>query len=613
MMQATVRQAVQAGATNSNGHAHAARDPTSPPYGHIGRRFHRPASRQCRPRESSKAGSNKPRHAREVTTMTDTQPAAPQAPAPSDEQARETAKVAPPTGADWRHAFRDRVKDQLGVRGMVSEYLIPVETNTFWYSLGGVLGISLVLEILTGFVLSLRYVPDAGRAYGITKTLLNEGGWSVVLNFHYWNAYLIFALVMVHMMRVFLSGGYRGAKKGLWQIGVALAGTVFLLSITGEALHWDERGFGVPWHTSEVLEAVGLDKTLHYSHEDLLNIPKATNLLIPYYDLHVAILPILLLALIAMHYYLIKVKGISLPFWHKPTGRRVPFSTHIREWSIYSVFILGAILVVSFFHRSAGPEPQLLPTSEFYGSEEGPGGLGIPGDRGVLGGHDHRRCHQPRHPGRVTRAATARPGNGHRGGPQMGRHVRPRPTPAAHPRHPGGDRRGHRRGRRTPGTGPTPGPARRPEPGRGADPGGDGLRRRPCPAGRRPPTQGMVARDVRGVRLGDDPAGRLHHPPRERPMEGPGQADRRAHRTGGDRAPLPNRLTARHRRPPVPRALAARRVARGRSSVTAPGELATEFAGRNKLTSCSVALCLPKMPSACSGRSHCLGTKRRRP
>src|SRR6266511_3901298 len=50
---------VQAGATNSNGHAHAARDPTSPPYGHIGRRFHRPASRQCRPRESSKAGSNK--------------------------------------------------------------------------------------------------------------------------------------------------------------------------------------------------------------------------------------------------------------------------------------------------------------------------------------------------------------------------------------------------------------------------------------------------------------------------------------------------------------------------------------------------------------------------
>jgi quinol-cytochrome oxidoreductase complex cytochrome b subunit len=309
--------------------------------------------------------------------MTDTQPAAPEAPPPTEEQARETAKVAPPTGADWRHAFRDRVKDQLGVRGMISEYLIPVETNTFWYSLGGVLGISLILEILTGMLLALRYVPDAGRAYAITKTLLNEGGWSVVLNFHYWNAYVIFALVMIHMMRVFFSGGYRGAKKGLWQIGVALAGTVFLLSITGETLHWDERGFAVPWHTSEILEAVGLSEKLHYTHQDLLNVPKATNLLAPYYALHIAILPILLLALIAMHYYLIKVKGISLPFWHKPSGRRVPFSTHIREWTIYSAIILGIVLVISFFHRAAGPEPQLLPTSPFYGSKHGPGGLGI--------------------------------------------------------------------------------------------------------------------------------------------------------------------------------------------------------------------------------------------
>jgi quinol-cytochrome oxidoreductase complex cytochrome b subunit len=306
--------------------------------------------------------------------MTETMPVNPEeTPGPSEEP----AKLAPPTGADWRHAFRDRVKDQLGVRGMISEYLIPVETNTFWYSLGGVLGISLVLEIFTGMVLTLRYVPDAGRAYEITKTMLNEGGWSVVLNFHYWNAYVIFALVLIHMMRVFLSGGYRGAKKGLWQIGVALAGTVFLLSITGETLHWDERGLAVPWHMSEILEAVGLDKTLNYTHEDLLNIPKATNLLVPYYAMHVAILPILLLALIGMHYYLIKVKGISLPFWHKPSGRRVPFSTHIREWTMYSAIILGAVLVVSFLHRAPGPEPQLLPTSPFYGSEHGPGGLGI--------------------------------------------------------------------------------------------------------------------------------------------------------------------------------------------------------------------------------------------
>jgi len=282
-----------------------------------------------------------------------------------------------PTGAEWRRAFRGRVKEQLGLRGMISEYLVPVETNTFWYTLGGVLAILLALEIATGMLLALRYIPDAGRAYGITSTLLHEGGWSVVLNFHYWNAYVIFALILVHMMRVFFSGGYRGRRTGLWQIGVGLAGTVFLLSITGETLHWDERGFAVPWHTSEILEALGLDKTLHYTHPDLLNVDKATRLLIPYYAMHVAILPILLLALLAMHYYLIKVKGISLPFWHKPSGRKAPFSKHVKLWFAYSAVVVGALLVVSFISRDPGPEPQLLPTSPFFGSAHGPGGLGI--------------------------------------------------------------------------------------------------------------------------------------------------------------------------------------------------------------------------------------------
>src|SRR6266545_5335666 len=236
-----------------------------------------------------------------------------------ESKARPAAEAQRPTGPDTAvrieteqatQRLRDVISEQLGLRGIVREYMIPSDTNTFWYSLGGVLAISLVLEIITGFFLALRYLPDAGKAFGITDDLLNQSGWSVALNFHYYNSYVIFGLIMVHMVRVFLSGGYRLAKKGLWQVGVALAGTVFLISITGETLHWDERGFAVPWHTSEILEVVGLDKTLQYTHPDLLNVGKATRLLIPYYALHVAILPILLLALIAMHYYLIKVKGI---------------------------------------------------------------------------------------------------------------------------------------------------------------------------------------------------------------------------------------------------------------------------------------------------------------
>lgn len=275
-------------------------------------------------------------------------------------------------------ALLDTFKDQLGLRGMIREYMIPSETNTIWYTLGGVLAISLVLEILTGFLLATRYVPDAGRAYGITKSLLNEAGWSVALNFHYWNSYVIFALVMVHMVRTFISAAYRRTKNGLWLVGVGLAGLVFLLSLTGETLHWDERGFAVPWHVAEFFEAIGLAGVLHYGRPDLLSVPSATGRLAPFYALHIAILPVLLLGVIAMHYYLVKVKGISLPFWSKVTGRSSPFSEHVKAWAKYGAAIMGGVLLLAIFvHRGPGDAPQLLPSSPFYGSEHGPGGLGI--------------------------------------------------------------------------------------------------------------------------------------------------------------------------------------------------------------------------------------------
>src|SRR5438034_128112 len=178
------------------------------------------------------------------------------------------------TSAPARKGLGAAIEDQFALRQLIREYLIPAETNNIWYTLGGVLAIALVLEVLTGFLLTLVYAPDAGRAYGITKDLLSDGLWAVVINFHFWTAYVIFGLVV-------------------------------------------------------------------------------------------------------LHYYLIKVKGISLPFWLKESGRRVAFGTHIFEWFKYSGVILGAVLLLSIFvQRDAGIAPQLIPSSPLFGSPHGPGGNG---------------------------------------------------------------------------------------------------------------------------------------------------------------------------------------------------------------------------------------------
>ena len=271
-----------------------------------------------------------------------------------------------------------RTLDQFGFRDVVSEYLIPVETNSVWYSLGGVLAIALVLEILTGFLLALLYVPDASRAFDITQNFLASPGWSIVLSFHFYNAFLIFALIMIHMVRVFISGGYRGAKTGLWLVGVGLAGLTFALSLTGEALHWDEVGFGVPWNIGEFLNAIGLAGVFNYATDGLTNIATATEKLAQLYTVHIAIVPMLLGGFIIWHYLLIRLKGISTPFWMHISGRTDSFSRHIRSWLILSAILIGAVLVISIvIPRSPGVAPQLIPSSPLFGTDEDPGGLGF--------------------------------------------------------------------------------------------------------------------------------------------------------------------------------------------------------------------------------------------
>ncbi len=271
-----------------------------------------------------------------------------------------------------------KLSDQFGFRQLISDYLIPVESNSIWYLLGGVLAISLAVEIGTGFLLALVYVPDAGKAFDITKHLLSTSIWSTVLNFHFWNSFLIFGLVMVHMVRVFITGGYRRGKEGLWLIGVGLAALTFIISLTGEALHWDEVGFGVPWNLAEVLNAVGLAGLFSYTSDAILAIPTATEKLVQIYILHVSLVPIALGIFIGWHYLLIRFKGISAPFWLKASGRTSGFSHHIRGWIIWSVVILGIVLLIAIFvPRDAGTAPQLLPSSPLYGTGDDPGGLGF--------------------------------------------------------------------------------------------------------------------------------------------------------------------------------------------------------------------------------------------
>ncbi len=269
-------------------------------------------------------------------------------------------------------------KNQMALAPLLGEYYVPEETNNFWYSLGGVLMISLAFQVVTGIILTLKYIPDAALAFGSVSDMLHSPFWRITLSSHYFNSFLIYGLVMTHLMRVFVSAAYRKNKKVLWFVGVALAILIFATYLTGEALHWDEVGFAVPWNISEIMQATHVSDMFHYNFADILDPATATLKLVQLYAMHIAILPLITMVLVMLHFYLIRMKGISLPFWKKPSGKKVPFSSHIKLWFVYSALAIGAVLLLAIFiGRDVGTAPQLIPSSPLFGTDDDAGGLGF--------------------------------------------------------------------------------------------------------------------------------------------------------------------------------------------------------------------------------------------
>jgi quinol-cytochrome oxidoreductase complex cytochrome b subunit len=269
------------------------------------------------------------------------------------------------------------LSEQLGLDWLgagVRTFLIPVKTTSVWMMLGGLLGVAIALEFLTGIMLLFPYKPDALGAYQSTSDMMANPFWSIVLGVHYFLMYLIFGLVMLHFMRVFISGAYRGVKKAQWQLGVALSVLVFGISATGETLHWDERGMAIPWHVGESFEALRLQHVFDYVHRNLItNLDFATSKILQMYVLHIVVLPVLILVAMALHYHVVRRNGISVPFWQ--TARRGAIS--VRDaWARWYYVVFGVVFIISVaVQRTPGPAAQGLPSSPFPLSGD-PGGLG---------------------------------------------------------------------------------------------------------------------------------------------------------------------------------------------------------------------------------------------
>ena len=184
---------------------------------------------------------------------------------------------------------------------------------SFW--LGTISAALFFLLILSGLPLLFLYVPSVERAYQSVKDIefvVTFGSW--IRAVHRISAHLMVIVVALHLMRVFLTGGYKnGAGRNQrrevnWVIGVVMFLTTLFLSFTGYLLPWDQLAFWavtVGTNIASSIPIIGPDV------RELLiggrTIEQAT--LIRFYVLHVVVLPGLLGVLFAYHMWRVRKDG----------------------------------------------------------------------------------------------------------------------------------------------------------------------------------------------------------------------------------------------------------------------------------------------------------------
>jgi len=181
-----------------------------------------------------------------------------------------------------------------------------------WTHTFGLGGSSLVLWIalaFTGILMLLVYQPVPDVAWDSVQTLSGAVRFGpLVRGAHYWSANLLIAVVLLHVARVVLTGGYHRPRRLNWAVGSVLLLLVLSSAFTGYLLPWDQRAYWAVTISTGMLSYVpGVGGALQHVVRGGAEIGSAT--LLAFYTYHTTALPVLLIAGMAFHFWRVRRAG----------------------------------------------------------------------------------------------------------------------------------------------------------------------------------------------------------------------------------------------------------------------------------------------------------------
>jgi quinol-cytochrome oxidoreductase complex cytochrome b subunit len=185
--------------------------------------------------------------------------------------------------------------------------------TTYTFCLGGLAFTSLLALSVTGLLLLFYYSPAPQSAHGSIQFLeTSVWGGAYLRSLHRLASHALLVLVALHTLRVILTGAFLHPRKMNWIVGCLLLFLAVFGAYTGYLLPMDQLAYWATQTGMELVRALPLGDSLR-----ALLVPDDVGgplSLLRFYALHVVVVPLAMLVLTMLHFFVIRRQKGLLPY-----------------------------------------------------------------------------------------------------------------------------------------------------------------------------------------------------------------------------------------------------------------------------------------------------------
>ena len=264
---------------------------------------------------------------------------------------------------------------RLPIFSVLREALVdhPTPRNlNYWWNFGSLAGITLVIMIVSGLLLSMHYVAHVDLAFDSVEHIMRDVNYGWLLRYiHSVGASMFFLIVYIHISRGLYYGSYKSPREVLWWLGIIIFFLMIIAAFLGYTLPWGQMSFWGATVITNLFSAIPLigDNIVTWLWGGF-SIDNPT--LNRFYSLHFLI-PFIIVGVVFLHIVALHKFGSN-----NPTGidltlkqEKIPFHPYytVKDFFGYGVFFIIFGIFVFFLPNLLGHPENYIPADPFVTPE----------------------------------------------------------------------------------------------------------------------------------------------------------------------------------------------------------------------------------------------------